>query len=248
MMTTKKKTTHKTSKENIFITGATGGLGTALTKSLANKNVHLILLAKDSPELEALDDYVKQKGAECTMVPFDLQHYPALDQLAAPFAERFVHLDHFISCAADLGPLMPTEQIPPAKWRLIIDTNLTANWQLLRVCSPLLERAKNGRVTFCTGTSLIGAFDAAYSTSKAGLNALLKTYAREKAHTKIRANLIDPGPMKTNLRKKAFEKDPLDTLPTPEEIAIKILPYLQKDYQETGQYIEIPNQARSTAP
>ena len=120
-----------------------------------------------------------------------------------------------------LGPLSPLPHISKDAWETAIATNVTANLRLIRTLDPLLRHADAGRAVFVSS----GAADAhpaywgPYSVSKAGLEALAKTYALEIANTTVRANIINPGPIRTEMRQQAFPGEDPMTLPTPEEIA-----------------------------
>ncbi len=139
--------------------------------------------------------------------------------MAAALAQRFGKLDIFVSCAAVLGQLSPAGHYEPALWQEIIDVNLTANWRLIRALDPLLRAAPAGRAIFatCAAARAREPFWAPYAASKAGLEALVKTYAEEIAHSSVRANLVDPGPMRTALRFAAFPFEDRDKIKPPED-------------------------------
>lgn len=205
----------------ILITGATKGLGAALAETFAAPGTHLVLLGRRQRALEKLDNKIVAKGGTATLVSCDLENHYLLDQLAHPILERFGKLDMLIGNAAILPPLTPTTQIDPKDFQKTIDINLTANWRLLRVFSPLLERAPRGKALFMT-CDLMTAYNSAYAASKAGLETIVQSYAKEMATTNVTAHLVDPGPMNTALRRKAFPGlDPQD-FPTPIDIAQKI--------------------------
>ena len=202
-----------------LITGASRGLGAALAKRYAAEGAQLILLARDSAALETLDDELRAMGTSATLVPLDLRDFERLDGMAAALGERFSKLDILAACAGVLGHLAPAGHYEPALWQEVIDVNLTANWRLIRALDPLLRTSDAGRAIFatCAAARDARAFWAPYAASKAGLEALVKAYAQEIEQTKIRANLIDPGPIRTALRFAAFPFEERDKIKPPED-------------------------------
>jgi len=93
--------------------------------------------------------------------------------------------------------------------------NVTANWRLIRSLDPLLRRSDAGRAIFVTsGASRRPiAYWGAYATSKAALDMMVGIYAAEVAHTQVRVNLYNPGPMPTGMRRDAFPGEDPATLP-----------------------------------
>jgi NAD(P)-dependent dehydrogenase (short-subunit alcohol dehydrogenase family) len=103
----------------------------------------------------------------------------------------------------------------------VIDLNLTANWRLIRAMDPLLRAAPAGRAIFVTSGVAHGVhpYWGPYAVSKAGLETLVKIYAGEITKTRVRANLIDPGVVRTRLRARAFPGEDPTHLSPPESVA-----------------------------
>jgi NAD(P)-dependent dehydrogenase (short-subunit alcohol dehydrogenase family) len=113
-----------------------------------------------------------------------------------------------------------------------MEVNVTANWRLIRSLDPLLRLSDAGRVLFVTSGAARKhtAFWGAYAVSKAALESLALTYAAECETTNIKVNLINPGPMRTAMRKKAMPGEDPDTLPVPGDMAPKIVEMLSPSY------------------
>jgi NAD(P)-dependent dehydrogenase (short-subunit alcohol dehydrogenase family) len=189
-----------------LITGASRGLGAAVAQRFAAEGAQVILLARSQEGLERTDDAIRQAGGAATLIPLDLRRFGQIDQLAASVEQRFGRLDILVSCAAVIGHLAPTGHLPANLYREIMDVNLAANWQLLSAFDPLLKRGPAGRAIFTTCEAARRAlpFWGAYAASKAGLEAMVRVYANEIGHGAMRANLVDPGPLRTELRAAAF--------------------------------------------
>jgi NAD(P)-dependent dehydrogenase (short-subunit alcohol dehydrogenase family) len=202
-----------------LVTGASRGLGAAVARRLAAEGAHTILLARSQKGLEATDDRIGKGGGSATLVPQDLRDFDRIDAMAAALRTRFGRLDVLVSCAALLGHLGPTGHFEPAMWQEIIDVNLTANWRLIRALDPLLRLSPAGRAIFatCAAARETQPYWAPYAASKAALEAMVKTYAAEIGQSTVRANLVDPGPLATELRFAAFPFEDRRHLKSPED-------------------------------
>ncbi|HXO01709.1 MAG TPA: SDR family NAD(P)-dependent oxidoreductase [Stellaceae bacterium] len=204
-----------------LVTGASRGIGAAVAERFAAEGAHLVLAARTVGGLEEVDDKIRTAGGSATLVPLDLRDFIKIDELAAAIYERYGHLDILVGNAAEFGTFSPLGHIEPALWGEIIDLNLTANWRLIRAMDPLLRAAEHGRAIFVTSgiARAPRAYWGPYAVSKAGLEALVRTYAAEIEKTPVRANLIGPGIVRTRLRARVFPgEDPMD-LPPPESVA-----------------------------
>ena len=132
-------------------------------------------------------------------MPLDVTDGPGIDRLGAALYERFGRLDVLLGNAGILGVLSPIGHIEPAVFERVMAVNVTANWRLIRSLDPLLRRSDAGRAIFVTsGIASRGVpYWSAYAASKAALDVLATTYAAEVAHTAVRVNLYNPGPMRT---------------------------------------------------
>jgi NAD(P)-dependent dehydrogenase (short-subunit alcohol dehydrogenase family) len=219
-----------------LVTGASRGIGAALALQLAAAGAHVTAVARTVGGLEELDDKIKAAGGSATLVPLDVKDSDGIARLALTLHERYGHLDVLIGNAGILGPLSPLGHIERKDWDNLVAVNITANWQLIRTMDPLLKAAPAGRAVFLTSAvaHMGRAYWGPYSASKAALEVLVRTYAAESATTHVRANLFSPGPTRTRMYASAFPGiDPM-TLPTPEEVAAKIVPLCLPDCTESG--------------
>ena len=203
-----------------LITGASRGLGASIAQRFAKEGAHLILVARTVGGLEEVDDAVKAIGGEATLVPLDLRQFEAIDELGARLYELFGRLDILVGNAAALGVLSPVGHIEPETWDKTFAINVTSNFRLIRSFDPLLRRSDAGRAIFVTSaaTENLFPFWGLYSTTKAALDAIVLTYAREIANTTVRANLIDPGIIRTGMRAAAMPGEDPSTLRRPDEV------------------------------
>jgi NAD(P)-dependent dehydrogenase (short-subunit alcohol dehydrogenase family) len=202
-----------------LITGASRGLGAALAERFAAEGARLILVARTVGGLEEVDDKVKAVGGEATLVPLDLLADGGIDQLGGAIAERFGKLDILVANAGELANLGPLGHIEPKAFEHMMALHATANYRLIRSLDPLLRRSAAGRAIFVTADVATSPrpFWGAYAASKAALEALVKSYAAEVEKTPLRVLLVDPGPMATRLRSRAYPGEAKGTAPAPAE-------------------------------
>jgi NAD(P)-dependent dehydrogenase (short-subunit alcohol dehydrogenase family) len=209
-----------------LVTGASRGIGRALALALAAEGAHLIAVGRTQGALESLDDEVQALGAApATLVPLDLRDGAAIDRLGGAIFERWGRLDILIAAAGVLVALTPVAHAEPKLWDQVIGANLTANYRLIRSLDPLLRASDAGRAVFLTSGAAARprAFWGPYAASKAGLEALVRCYADEIEHTRLRVSLLNPGPMRTRMRAQAFPGEDAETLPDPAELAPLVL-------------------------
>ena len=231
-----------------LVTGASRGLGRAAALALGAAGAHVVAVARTVGGLEEVDDAIKAAGGTASLVPLDLTDSAAIDRLGAVIFERWGRLDALLGNAGQLGTITPLAHLDIKVWDATIAINLTTNWRLIRSLDLLLRRSEAGRALFVTSGAAqhLRPFWGAYSVSKAGLEALVRTYAGEIAHTKARANLIDPGPMRTAMRAKAMPGEDPATLPDPAIAVPKILEMLSADYTENGVLFDLRTNAVRT--
>jgi NAD(P)-dependent dehydrogenase (short-subunit alcohol dehydrogenase family) len=203
-----------------LVTGASRGIGRAAAKAVAAAGAHVILLGRTVGALEELDDEIRETGGSATLLQLDLRKFDKIDALGPTIYQRWGKLDILVGNAGVLGPMSPLGHVNADAWSEVMDVNVNANWRLIRTLDPLLQRSEAGRAIFVSSAAAQArnAYMGPYSVSKAALEALVKIYALEVAETNVRVNMIDPGPVRTQMRQRAFPGENPDTLPPPESL------------------------------
>ncbi|WP_421723289.1 SDR family NAD(P)-dependent oxidoreductase [Bauldia sp.] len=224
------------------VTGASRGIGYAAALALAKEGVHVVAVARTVGGLEELDDEITAAGGSATLVPFDLTDYEAIDRLGGALYERWGRLDMLLGNAGLLGVVTPLPHLKPKVFEEVMAVNVTANFRLIRSLDPLLRQSDAGRALFVSSGAAAWCppFLGLYSASKAALEALVRTYAGEIRHTAIRANLINPGPLRTHMRAQSIPGEDPATLQPPEALAPDIVRMLSPDYDDNGVRFDFP--------
>ena len=219
-----------------LVAGASRGIGYATARALAKAGAHVIAVARTQGGLEELDDEIRKDGGAATLVPLNLTDFDGIARLGAALHERHGKLDILVGNAGVAGPSSPLGHIELKPWNDVMAINVTANWHLIRAMDGLLRRSAAGRAVFLTSGAATNAraYAGPYSVSKAALNALARTYAAETSSTAVRVNLFNPGPTRTRMRAAVMPGEDPMTLPTPDEVAEKILDLCLPGCTETG--------------
>jgi NAD(P)-dependent dehydrogenase (short-subunit alcohol dehydrogenase family) len=222
-----------------LVTGASRGIGYHAALALAEAGSDIIALARTQGGLEALDDAIKEKGQSCTIVPMDLNQADGIDRLGAIIHERWGKLDGLLANAGMLGEITPVPHLDPKTWDKLVAVNLTANFRLIRSLDALLRASDAGRALFLTSgvAESRRAYWGAYAATKAGLEALVQSYAKEAEVTKLKVNLLNPGATRTAMRAKAMPGEKPETLPHPSDLAPLIVDMLSPSYHETDKIV-----------
>ena len=224
-----------------LVTGASRGIGAATAEALAAAGAHVVLVARTTAALEAVEERIHQTGGSATIAPLDLTEGESIGKLAVAVAERWKSLDILMLNAAMLGSLTPVQDIDAKEYSRILSLNVLANQALIAAFDPLLRKAD--RADIVALTSSVGgeprAFWGAYGSSKAALEALLGAYADETAHTgRIRVHIVDPGATRTRMRALAFPGEEPESVKPPEVVAQAIVERLLADVP-TGEKVRV---------
>ncbi len=220
-----------------LVTGASRGLGAAVAQAFAGEGARLVLVARTSGGLEEVDDAIRASGGLTpVLVPLDLADGEAVDRLGGALFERYGRLDILVGNAALLSALSPAHHITPQDWQRSLDVNLTANWRLIRAMDPLLRQSPAGRAIFVTSgvTTSLAPYWAAYAATKAALEALVTCWAGELGRTSVKANLVDPGVLRTAMRARAFPGENPQDLPEPSDVTGTFISMAMADWTRNG--------------
>jgi NAD(P)-dependent dehydrogenase (short-subunit alcohol dehydrogenase family) len=234
-----------------LVTGASRGIGAAVAVRFAREGAHVVLAARTVGGLEEVDDAIRAGGGSATLVPLDLREFGKIDDLAAALYQRYGRLDILVGNAAQFGVFSPLGHIDPALWGEILDLDLTANWRLIRAMDPLLRAAPAGRAIFVT--SRLGRdalpYYGPYAVAKAGLETLVRIYAGEvAARTAVRANLIDPGTVRTRLRAHIFPGEDPAGVPPPDSVTDVFVELTLPECARNGEIVTVaPHSFQSRA-
>jgi NAD(P)-dependent dehydrogenase (short-subunit alcohol dehydrogenase family) len=224
-----------------LVTGASRGIGAAVAVELARLGAHPVLIARTQGGLEETDDAIRSAtGRGATLLPFDLQKQEKeLDMVGPSIVERFGRLDILVHAAGTLNKLTPVAHVEPRDWAEVVAVHMTAAWRLIRTCDPPLRATEAGRAVFltCGGLAEHTPYWGMYGATKAGMEHLVLTWAKEVAKTRLRVNLADPGVVATKLRAQAFPGEDPAALAKPADIAPALAALCLPDETRQGERV-----------
>jgi acetoacetyl-CoA reductase/3-oxoacyl-[acyl-carrier protein] reductase len=223
-----------------LVTGGSGGIGSAIVRSLLGAGARVASL--DLPGREA--------PAGALALPCDLGDPASLRAAVAEAGDRFDGRIHAIVHCAGITRDAVLWKMADEDWDLVLRVNLGSAFLLLKESVPLLRRAGSGSVVLVSSINgergKLG--QANYAASKAGLHALARTAARELGRFQVRVNAVAPGfiltpmtePLPEEVKRKAVDETVLGRAGAPEDVAGAVL-FLCSDLARhvTGQVLRV---------
>lgn len=215
-----------------LVTGASRGLGLALTAALSRRGWHLVVDGRDPARLASAVAALPHPD-RVTAVAGDVADPGHRAALAAAVPER---LDLYVANASDLGPspLPPLAELPAAAFEQVLRVNAVAPLALFQLVLPALRRA-GGRVLAISSDAAVEAYAGwgGYGASKAALDRLSAVLAVE--HPELRVYAVDPGDMATDMQQAAFPGEDVGDRPAPETVVPAVLRLITDDLP-SGRY------------
>lgn len=228
----------------ILVTGATGGIGRAVSRALVAHGASVVLHGRKGKALQALFEELAPLGPEPTLVELDFERAqgPAYQALIDALEERYGRLDGLLHNAALLGQLAPIEHYDIAQWQRVMHVNVNAPFILTRCLLPLLKQSADATLLFTT--SNVGhkgrAFWGAYCASKFATEGLAQVLAEELDETPVRVNVVNPGRVRTKMRTQAYPAEDPQSVAAPDTLASAYVYLLGPDSRGVrGQRIDL---------
>ena len=231
------------SGKTILITGAAGGLGSAIAWQCAESGADLVLLDKNRRGLVELSDKITEKGLTPPgLYPLNLAAagVEEFGELLETISSEFEGLDALIHCALDFDSLQPFEQVQPQDWLQSMQVNVNAPWLLSCALLPLLKQSEGGRLFFLLDDLdvVTDAYWGAYGTAKAALAGMIRQFDATLSHTSVSVRGIIPGPMRTDFRAKVYHAENPMEQPEPAIAAAKIVAMLAGNFSDDNLVVD----------
>jgi NAD(P)-dependent dehydrogenase (short-subunit alcohol dehydrogenase family) len=199
------------------ITGASQGLGRALALAYAEEGARVVMNSRSEESLRPVAEGAVSSGAEVLAIAADVSQSADVERLVGAATQRFGQVDVLVNNAGLLGPRVAIERYPEDEWRRVLDANLTGPFLVSKAVIPHMPEGAS-IINVVSGVSVEGRAQwGAYSVSKFGVEGLTQILAVELKERGIRANAVDPGGMRTEMRAAAYpDEDPMTRI-TPEE-------------------------------
>jgi len=227
--------------QTALVTGASRGIGAATARALAAAGAHVVLTARDTKGLEAVEQAIFEAGGSATIAPVDLADPDGIARLASAVGQRWSKLDILVINAGLLPELTSVADIDQKAWSKALTVNLLATQALIANFDPLLRASPDARVIGMSSGVAANprAYWGAYASTKAACDVLLQCYAQEVANvSKVRVAILNPGATRTAMRARAYPgEDPASVKP-PEDVAERIVGLLCEPFP-TGIRVDV---------
>lgn len=182
-----------------LVTGASGGIGSAIARALAGQGARLALSGSNGSKLRSFREQLNDEiGGDHVEITCNLSDTTQVEELIPATLDTFGKLDILVNNAGitrdNLAMRMKDEE-----WDEVIRINLEAAFRLMRAAARPMMKARFGRIV--TITSVVGATgnpgQMNYAAAKAGLTGMTKSLAQELASRGVTANCVAPGFIRT---------------------------------------------------
>ena len=217
-----------------LVTGASRGLGRALSLEFARLGARLVIISRQSSAdaLAETERQIRALGSQVLSVIADVSRRTDVERLVGEALARFGRVDVLVNNASALGPTpMPyLTDYPIDDFELVMHTNLIAPFMFTRaLLGQMLARNSGSIINLSSDAGVVGYPTwGAYGVSKAALDQLTRTWAAELEDTGVRINSVDPGDMNTAMKRLSEPDGDASQWPEP-ETRTPVFVYLASD-------------------
>jgi len=192
-----------------LIAGGYGGIGAALTLGLAQQGAKVAVAGRSLDKATTFAETLSDQGFNAVGLAFDILNPQEITGLVKGVVDHFGQLDILVNCVGTHIE-KPAEELSPAEWDLVHNTNLRGAFLLAQAAGREMIRRKRGKQIHISSVRSLLAIRrgyVAYTSSKAGLNLMVKQLATEWAKYNINVNAIAPTFIRTELVRHYLEDE-----------------------------------------
>lgn len=192
----------------IVITGASSGMGEAAARHLAQKGARVVLAARRADRIKVIANDINGEGGEALAMVTDVTSLEDVKKLVDTTVAKWGRIDVLINNAGVM-PLSSLDQAKVNEWDQMIDVNLRGVLHGIAAALPIMKAQKSGHIinTASVAGHLVFPTSAVYSATKFAARALTEGLRNEASAWNIRATIISPGAVSTELLEHISDKD-----------------------------------------
>lgn len=206
-----------------IVTGASSGIGWEIAKAFAAAGAKTIVTARSADKLEKLVAEIAEAGGTASAFPADVTDEAQVEALFEACRERFGPLDLLVNNAG-IADHTPTVDLSLARWREVLEINITSVFLCSRAAMRVMKEQKRGRIINIGSISakVPRQNTAAYTASKFALEGLTRSLALDGREHGIAVSMLHPGSTVSALVPGVTDKPRPNTM-MPEDVARTIL-------------------------
>jgi len=232
-MKSAEETFYNFQRQKAIITGATRGIGKAITKAFLEAGATVFgIYSADRTAASSFSQECNEHGERLHLFRCDVADHNEVKNFYQQIEERFDTVDILVNNAGIRRDSV-VAMMQPAEWQRVIDVNLTGCFNMSKYAVMLMMKQKYGRIIHITSPMAHLGFtgQANYAAAKAGQIGMMRVLAKETAKRKITVNCVSPGFIDTNLLDDLSEEQradykkmvPMKRFGKPEEVAAAVL-------------------------
>lgn len=233
-----------------IVTGGARGIGRAIALTFLREGAKVAIIDSDKESLEILKKEIEKKNKGVMVIPCDITKSSEVNGMVDEVRKRFGRIDILVNNAGIIrrGTI---ETVTEEDWDLVIEVNLKGTFNCCKAVTGVMKKQRYGKIVNISSIAgKMGDITSApgYGPSKAGVDALTKTLARQLACYGINANAVSPHAIETEMsaqwsderRKEIIASIPLGRLGKPEDVANAVL-FLASDGASfiTGEILDV---------
>lgn len=232
-----------------LITGASRGIGKAITLRLAHEGAHVAInYFRSEEKARRVQEEAKSFGVQAKIYRADVSDYRMVENMVADVIRDFKRIDILVNNAGIMPEHHSILDIPIDEWRKVIDVNLTGYFNVIKAVAPYMIRNKAGKIVNIASVAgkMGGTVGPHYAASKAGIIGMTFSLAQELLKYGIAVNAVAPGPIETDLisglpeelKERIRKRVPMGRFGRPEEVAEAVIFLIKCDYV-TGEVLDV---------
>lgn len=215
-----------------LVTGGSRGIGRQIALTLAEAGAQVVLTSRTEAAAESVAREIVERGGQAQGVAMDVSDPGSIEAAVSGLLAKYDRIPLLVNNAGITRDNL-LMRMKEEDWNMVLQTNLTGVFRLCKALVPSMVRAKYGRIVNITSvvSQLGNPGQLNYTASKAGIEGLSRSLAREVASRNITVNSVAPGFIDTDMtraldegaRKKLLDQIPLKRLGTPADVAAATL-------------------------
>ena len=184
----------------VAITGASGGIGEATARLLAERGASVVLAARRSERIDAIAQDIREQGGRAATCVVDVTKAEDLQQLVSTTIDQYGRIDVLVNNAG-IAPISPLTDLDTESWSAMIDVNLRGTLNGIAAALPAFREQGSGHLVsiISAGLSGVSPLMAVYAATKNAVRTVHEGLRTESTDGVVRTTAISPGYIRTDL-------------------------------------------------